>query len=123
MYTPLEDGNLIDFSLNAGLTMHEPFIGRDDDTAGLGMGYTHVSASASAYDKSFAIYNPGQFWPTRSGETFVEATYQYAATAWLQVQPDVQFVFNPGGGLVNPNDPTKKIGDELVLGVRANAQF
>jgi porin len=63
MYTPLEDRNLIDFSLNAGLTMHEPFLGRDDDTAGIGMGYTHVSSSASAYDKAYAIYNPGQFWP------------------------------------------------------------
>ena len=59
MYTPLEDRNLIDFSLNAGLTMHEPIIGRDDDTAGLGMGYTHVSASASAYDQSSRLYNPG----------------------------------------------------------------
>jgi len=123
MYTPLEDRNLIDFSMNAGLTMHEPIRGRDDDTAGLGMGYTHVSAGASTLDKSFAYYNPGTFWPTRSGETFAEAFYQYQATAWLQIQPDVQYVFDPGGGLVNPNSPTKKIGDELVVGVRANAQF
>jgi porin len=123
MFTPLEDRNLIDFSLNAGVVMHEPLAGRDDDTAGLGMGYTHVSASASAYDRAYAAYNPGLFWPTRSGETFIEATYQYQATAWLQVQPDAQFVFNPGGGLVNPNSPTKKIGDELVAGVRVNAQF
>jgi porin len=123
MYTPLEDRNLIDFSMNAGLTMHEPLDGRGDDTAGIGMGYTHVSASASAYDKAYAQYNPGQFWPTRSGETFFEATYLYQATAWLQVQPDAQFVFNPGGGLADPNSPNKKIGDELVAGVRVTAQF
>ena len=123
MYTPLEDRNLIDFSLNAGLTMHEPIFGRDDDTFGLGMGDTHVSASASASDKAYAITILAEYWPTRSGETFVEATYDYQAAAWLQVQPDVQFVFNPGGGLANPNDPKKKIGDELVVGMRANAQF
>ena len=123
MFTPLEDRNLIDFSLNAGLTVHQPLPDRGDDVFGLGMGYTHVSASASAYDKAYAVYNPGQFWPTRSGETFLEATYQYQATAWLQIQPDAQFVFNPGGGLADPNSPTRKIGDELVAGVRVNAQF
>ena len=123
MFTPLGDRNLIDFSMNAGLTMREPIQGRKDDTAGLGMGYAHVSAAASALDKSFAYYNPGTFWPTRSGEAFLESFYQYQATAWLQIQPDLQYVFDPGGGLANPNSPTKKIGDELVVGVRANAQF
>jgi porin len=123
MYTPLEDRNLIDFSINAGLTMHEPILGRNSDIAGLGMGYAHVSAGASALDKSFAYYNPGTFWPTRSGEAFAEAFYQYQATSWLQIQPDLQYVFDPGGGLVNPNSPTRKIGDELVVGLRATAQF
>ncbi len=123
MYTPLEDRNLIDFSLNAGLTMHEPILGRHDDTVGLGMGYAHVSAGASALDKSFAYYNPGTFWPTRGGEALLEAFYQYQATGWLQIQPDAQYVFDPGGGLANPNSPTKKIGDELVVGIRATAQF
>ena len=32
-----QDRNLIDFSLNAGLAIHEPFLGRDDDTAGIGV--------------------------------------------------------------------------------------
>ena len=51
MFTPLQDRNLISFSLNAGLTMHEPFFGRDDDTAGLGMGFTQVSNSATGLDQ------------------------------------------------------------------------
>jgi porin len=32
-------------------------------------------------------------------------------------------VFNPGGGLADPNSPTRKIGDEFVLGVRTNILF
>jgi hypothetical protein len=32
-------------------------------------------------------------------------------------------VFTPGGGLVNPNNPTHRIGNELVLGVRINILF
>ena len=41
----------------------------------------------------------------------------------MQVQPDVQYVFKPGGGLANPNNPGQRIGNELVLGVRTNILF
>ena len=61
--------------------------------------------------------------PVRSFETVLEATYQYEATPWLQIQPDVQYTINPGGGLANPNNPTTKIGNELVFGVRVNMQL
>jgi porin len=53
----------------------------------------------------------------------VEATYQYEVTPWLQLQPDVQYVFNPGGGLANPSNPTQRIRNELVLGARTNISF
>src|SRR5271155_1567869 len=43
MGTPLEDRNLIDFSMNAGFTFHEPIPHRGDDTCGIGMGYAKVS--------------------------------------------------------------------------------
>ena len=32
---------------------------------------------------------------------------------WAQIQPDIQYIFNPGAGIVNPNDPTQKIKNEL----------
>ena len=56
----------------------------------------------------------------RTSETFVEVTYQYRSTPWWQMQPDFQYVFNPGGGVANPNDPTSKVKNEAVLGVRTN---
>jgi porin len=123
MFTPLEDRNLISWSVNAGLTMHEPIVGRDDDTAGLGMGVARVSSGASGLDSDTAFYNPGVYSPVRSTETFLEATYQYQVMPWWQIQPDVQYVFNPGGGIVNPNNPAQKIKDELVIGVRTNITF
>ena len=48
MGSPLGDRNLIDFSLNAGICLHEPFPHRDQDTFGVGMGYGHVSGRAAA---------------------------------------------------------------------------
>jgi porin len=123
MFTPLQDRNLISFSLNAGLTMHEPFFGRDDDTAGLGMGFARVSNRATGFDIDTAVYNPGVYSPARHNETFLEATYQYQVMPWWQIQPDFQYVFNPGGGIANPNNPNQRIKDEAVLGIRTNITF
>jgi porin len=122
MGAPQADRNLITFSMNAGLTFHEPFLHRDDDTFGIGMGYTRVSRSAAALDAATAAFT-GAFVPTRGGETYVEITYQYQATPWWQLQPDIQYVFNPGGGIANPNAPTQRVGNELVLGLRTNILF
>jgi porin len=119
---PQVDRNLITFSLNAGMTFHEPFLHRDDDTFGIGMGYTKVGGAAAAFDKATAFYT-GSFFPVRGGETYVELTYQYQVTPWWQLQPDLQYVFNPGGGVVNPNQPTQRVSNELVLGLRTNILF
>jgi porin len=119
---PQADRNLVTFSMNAGMTFHEPFLHRDDDTFGIGMGYAKVSASVAALDAAQAYYT-GAFVPRRGGETFVEVTYQYQATPWWQIQPDIQYVFNPGGGIANPSNPTQRVGNELVLGLRTNILF
>jgi porin len=121
MGTPQSDRNLVDFSLNLGLTFHEPFLHRDDDTFGIGMGLAHVSRSAANLDSDTAAVS-GTFNPARTSETFVEVTYQYAVAPWLQLQPDFQYVFNPGGGLANLAG-TAKIKDEAVIGVRTNILF
>jgi porin len=120
---PQSDRNLITFSLNAGMTFHEPFLGRDDDTFGIGMGYAKVSGAAAALDRATGVFNPGTFVPVRGGETYLELTYQYEVAPWWQLQPDIQYVFNPGGGIANPNAPTQRVGNELVLGLRTNIQF
>jgi porin len=121
MGTPQVDRNQIIFSLNAGVRFNEPILHRDDDVFGIGMGYTRVSPRLAALDKDTAVFT-GAFTPVQSDETYIEVTYQYEVTPWLQVQPDIQYVFNPGGGLANPSG-TGKIGDELVLGVRTIIQF
>jgi porin len=122
MGSPLTDRNLIDFSVNVGLTMHEPIWLRDDDTFAIGLGYAHVSNRAAALDSSTAAFS-NSYNPVRHSETFIEATYQYQATPWLQLQPDVQYVFNPGAGISNPSNPGQTVKNELVLGVRTNILF
>jgi porin len=127
MGAPQSDRNLIAFSANAGMVYHEPFRYRPDDTFGLGMGYVRVSSTVQAYDRDFAVYaalaNPGSYNPVRGSETYVEATYQYQVRPWMQLQPDLQYVFSPGAGIANPNLTTQRLQNEFVLGVRANVLF
>ena len=123
MFTPLQDRNLISFSVNTGLTLHGPFPGRDNDTFGVEMGIARASNSASGYDRDLEFYDPSVYTPVRSSETFLEATYQVQVTPWWQIQPDVQYICNPGAGIANPNDPTQKIKNELVIGLRTNITF
>jgi porin len=127
MGTPQGDRNLIDFSANGGIVLHEPFTYRSEDTAGLGFGYAHLSNAVTEYDRDVAFYthqaNPAAFTAIRHAETFVELTYQYQVHPWWQIQPDLQYVFNPGGGIVDPLHPAQRVGDEFVLGLRTNILF
>ncbi len=115
------DRNLISFSLNAGITLKAPLPGRDDDTFGIGYGLAKISNGATNFDRATALTVAG--YPVRSNEQFIEVTYQAQVTPWLQVQPDVQYVIAPGGGVLNPNNPAKKIGDAVIFGVRTNITF
>ena len=115
------DQNLASFTANGGLTLKAPLPGQDNDIAGLSFGYTQVSSRVAAFDRQAAFYGT----PTlvRGGETFIEATYQWQVSKWWVVQPDFQYFFNPGGGLLNPNNPTKRIGDAAVYGLRSTITF
>ena len=113
--------NVVDFSINGGLTLTAPLAGREDDTFGLGFGYAHVSNRARAYDRDLAHLD-GNTTPIRSSETFIEATYQAQIAPWLQLQPDVQYVISPGGGIDNAATG-RKIGNELIFSLRSNITF
>jgi len=125
--TPEADRNLVDFSLNAGAVLHEPVANRADDTLALGMGFAHLSPQVSAFDRDVAAYahlaDPSAFTAVRTTETYVELTYQYQVHPWWQLQPDIQYVANPGGGIANPGDPGHRVGNEFVLGLRTNILF
>jgi porin len=116
------DRNPIDFSINTGLSLRSPLPGRDNDSFGIGYGLAKVSGRASDRDRDTAFFSQS-FTPTRSSEHFIEVTYQYQVAPWWQLQPDFQYVFNPGGGVVNPSNPNQRIGDEAVFGLRTNITF
>ena len=115
------DRNLVDLGVNAGVTLKAPFKGRDNDVAGLAIGYAHIGSHAQDYASAQAVSTPR--YPSRSAETVLEATYAYQVAPWWQVQTDFQYFFRPAGGIPDPQNPSRRIGDEAVLGVRTTIQF
>ncbi|MGE4480774.1 carbohydrate porin [Acidocella sp.] len=110
------DQNYVDFGFNGGVTLTAPLPGRDNDQAGLDFGVAHVSSRAADAIAADGGRRPGT-------ETLIEATYQAQATPWLVLQPDIQYVINPGGGIDDPDDTSKKLGNELVIGLRGIVTF
>jgi porin len=116
------DQNLEDLFINGGLTLTAPLHGRDSDSAGIDIGYGRISGRDAALDRAANTVS-GNRNPVRSAETLIELTYQAQITPWLQLQPDLQYVFNPGGGILNPSGNGKQLQNEFVAGVRANIVF
>jgi porin len=115
------DRNLVDLYVDGGMVYKGPF-GRADDQLGLGIGYARIGSASRAFDADAARFS-GAFHPIRSGETVLELTYRFQLTGWWQLQPDFQYIFNPGGGIVNPNAPNRRVGDAAVVGLRTAITF
>ena len=83
---------------------------------------TRIGGLAAGFDADVARFT-GQFYPIRSGEAVLEVTYKFQLAPWWQLQPDFQYVFNPGGGLPNPNAPARRLSDAAVFGLRTTITF
>lgn len=111
-----DNQNFIDFFFNGGATLAAPLPGRDNDQAGIDFGIGRVSSRTAGLDRDSGV-------PAQSTEELIELTYQAQVTPWLLVQPDVQFIVNPGGGVQDPDDATHDLRDELVAGARFIVTF
>ena len=115
------DRNLIDLYLDGGVVYKGPF-GRSNDMVGLAIGYSRIGKSARLLDADTASIASFPY-PIRSAETLVEFNYELQLTPWWQLQPDFQYIFNPGGNISNPLYPQRRIGDAAVFGLRTQITF
>lgn len=108
--------NSVDFFFNGGVTMTAPLPGRTSDQVGIDFGIGKVSSRLQGSELS-------QGNKAQTSEQLIEITYQAQVLPWLVVQPDVQYTFNPSGGVQDPNDPTHNVRNELVAGARFVTTF
>jgi porin len=101
------DRNHLSLDMETGLNYAGLLPHREKDLAGLAFAYTKVSDG---------VPDDAGTAPARHYESIIELTYQAVVNNYLNVQPDLQYVFNPSGGA----EPLK---NALVLGLRFNLTF
>jgi porin len=95
--------NNIEWMLSEGGTYTGLVPGRDADL--FGVAATTAWSGRDARDAGRAVGEP-----VLGAETVIEMTYCVQLTPWLTLQPDLQYIVNPG--------LSSTIGDALVVGVR-----
>ena len=109
--------NVVDFYLDTGLNFNGVIASRPDDSFGIGFAYAHISDAAHDFD----VYNANV---ARDYEAVIEATYQAQIVPGWSVQPNVQYIFHPGGHTANAYSPVgAPIKDALVVGVRTSIKY
>ncbi len=105
-----EDRNLIDFYFDGGLTFSGMIPHRPGDTFAIGFAYTNISDDVSAFDVDFG--EP----VARNYEALIEICYTYQINPGWSLQPNFQYIFQPGGNVAGVEDAT-------VLGARTTISF
>ena len=120
MGTPA-DRNLSELSIAGGVSVKGPFAGRADDQAGLAVTFLGIGAPARRLADDVIRFT-GTGFPAARGETIVEATYQASLAPWLKLQPDVQYVVNPGAGIPAEKSPLS-LKNDWIVGLRVTVNF
>ena len=105
-----EDRNLIEFYFDGGLTFTGMFRGRPKDAFAVGFAYTNISDRVSAFDVDLG--EP----VARNYEALIEVAYTFQINPGLAIQPDFQYIFQPGGNVAGQKDAT-------VVGARTTIGF
>ena len=102
------DRNAVDFYFDTGLTYKGLIPTRDNDTVGLACGLAKMTPQ-------WERPSPDEGLPANGAEVVLEATYQVALAPCITIQPDIQYIINPGA--------QSTIGNALVIGCRASLLF
>ncbi len=111
------DRNFLSFYADAGIGFHAPFVSRPDDVVTLGAAYGNISADAARADRLAGPPNV-----VRNYAAVIELSYKAAVVPGWTVQPDLQYVINPGNNFESPSG-TETVPNALVLGLRTTLAF
>ncbi|WP_428486408.1 carbohydrate porin [Rhodopila sp.] len=113
--------NVSNLFIEGGINWKAPFAGHDKDIMAFGVSYLGISPAARQFaDSVISLTGSGSRYS--SNETVLEASYLNQATTWLSLQPDAQYIINPGASIPTAASHTP-LKNALVLGVRASILF
>jgi porin len=104
----------IDSQIALGLLYAGPFASRPRDEVGVAAGRTHVNGRIAAAE---ALLNATTrtSGPVQGAEYVGEIFYSAQVATWLQLRPDIQYVYQPGGVAHSTND--------VIVGLRLSVIF
>jgi porin len=112
--SPVQSNSQMPYFFTAALVTRGIFESRPRDIIGLGVVYGHFSNDQQDSQRQAQQLDPNV--GVQSNETVLELTYRLALLkSALYFQPDLQYVFRPGG--------TGRIPDALVLGAQVAVNF
>jgi porin len=114
------DRNLISFYADGGLLYKGLVPGRANDKVGIAAAHARVGANARRLDADIRQFG-NLFYPVRSGETVIEMMYQAQLAPWWTLQPELQYIVRPGGGVLNPDGSLRP--NAWVVAIRSSLDF
>jgi hypothetical protein len=94
LFAPDTSINTMPFFVNGGLVYRGPFASRPRDRAAFGVVYGSFSNELARSQR--AARRAGSAVGIQSYELVLELTYRFQLTGWLRMQPNVQYIINPG---------------------------
>jgi porin len=117
------DRNLMDLYADARLNFLGLWDKRPGDSFGLAASYSQLSPSLGEVDSETAFFTNTAL-PLRNYELVVELPYQALVVDGWTIQPDFQYIFHPGGGVIDPINPfIGRIPDAAVFALRTAIVF
>jgi porin len=103
-----QDRNFVGFYFDTGLVYTGLIPARDEDQIGVGFVYAQLTNGVRKALEAEGSRGVG-------AEMALEFTYKAVLSPWLYIQPDAQFIINPGG--------TQDLGNAFVIGGRVSVNF
>ncbi len=116
------DRNLVSWYMDGGFGITGPLPSRPDDMMTFGVAYSNISFDAAARDRATRRVT-GSPYPIRDGETVFELTYRAQLAPWWSLQPDLQYMVNPGGSVPDPDNPGRTVANAFLIGLRTTVGF
>lgn len=118
------DRNTVDFYADGGVNFQGLIPGRPEDQFAFLGAFTKMSRSLRAADFDANRFN-GTFAPAHNYEALAQATYAMHVTNGFLLQPNVQYIVHPGGGIADPRDPfgVRRMPNAFVAGIRTTIQY
>lgn len=112
-WTSDTDRNQIVYAVDGGITLKGPFR-RTADILGLGAGLGAASPYLAQADQRSGT-------PRQGMEYHLELTYQIQLAPWFMLQPDIQGIVLPSGGVLSPKN--RRVKNEAIFGVHSTIIF